>query len=359
MRNKNNKKIIIIFFICILSLFFIKTAKFFPILAQLFFNKEIQLKKSDGSINVLLLGVGGGTHDGPDLTDTIIYANINPTKNRATLVSIPRDMWIPDISEKINTAYAIGNSKQKNGGLILTKAVVSKIINRSVDYAIVVDFAGFVKAVDLIGGLDIDVERSFDDYEYPIEKERENLCGHSLDEATALIATQEATIVFPCRYEHIHFGKGLTHMDGEQALKFVRSRYAIGEEGTDFARSRRQQKVISTFKDKIFSLETILNPIKIASLYGVVADNIHTDIPTSEIDDFVKLGQKMKGSKIESTVIDIEDKEKGKKGLLVNPPLEDFDGKWVLIPRIGKDRFSEIHTYVDCVLTSGITCPIK
>lgn len=356
---RSKKLIIGIIVICIFSLVAVKTAKVFPILVQLLFNKEIQLKKSDGSVNILLLGVAGGQHDGPDLTDTIMYANVNQTKNKVTLVSIPRDLWIPDISEKINTTYAKGNNKQKDGGLILTKAVVSKVINQPIDYAIVGDFAGFVKAVDLIGGLDIAVEKSFDDFEYPIEEERENLCGHTLEEATGLIATQSALVVFPCRYEHIHFDKGSQYMDGVLALKFVRSRYATGDEGTDFARSRRQQKIISALKDKVFSLQTILNPIKVANLYGVLSDNIHTDIPSSEFDDFIKLAQKMKGARMYSTVIDAQDKTKGKKGLLVNPALTDFDGKWVLIPRIGNGKFSEIANFVSCTLSSPDSCMIK
>ena len=355
---RSKKLIIGIIVICIFSLVAVKTAKLFPVLFQLMFNKEIQLKKTDGSVNILLLGVGGGKHDGPDLTDTIMYANVNQAKNKITLVSIPRDLWIPDISEKINTAYAIGNSKQKDGGLVLAKAVVSKVINQPIDYAFVIDFSGFVKAVDLVGGLDITVDRTFDDYEYPVEEKYDDLCGHTLEEATQLIASESATVVFPCRYEHIHFDQGSAHMNGSQALKFVRSRYAIGDEGTDFARSRRQQKVISAFKDKVFSLQTILNPIKVASLYGVLSDNIHTDIPSSEFDDFIKLAQKMKGAKMYSAVIDAQDLTKGKKGLIINPPLEDFDGKWVLIPRIGNGKFSEIQHYVSCVLTSD-TCPIK
>lgn len=356
---RSKKLIIGIIVICIFSLVAVKTAKFLPILFQFVFNKEIQLKKTDGSVNILLLGIGGGKHDGPDLTDTIMYANVNQTKNKVTLVSIPRDLWIPDISEKINTAYAIGNNKQKDGGLILAKAVVSKVINQQIDYAFVIDFAGFVKAVDLVGGLDIIVDRTFDDYEYPVEEKYDDLCNHTLDEATKLIATESATVVFPCRYEHIHFDKGLLHMDGEHALKFVRSRNATNEEGTDFARSRRQQKVISAFKDTIFSLQTILNPIKVANLYGVLSDNIHTDIPNSELDDFIKLAQKMKGAKMYSTVIDAQDKTKGKKGLLVNPALTDFDGKWVLIPRLGNGKFSEIENFVSCTLSSSDNCMIK
>lgn len=355
---RSKKLIVGIILFCIVSLAAIKVARFVPILFQVFFNREIQLKKADGNINILLLGVAGGKHDGPDLTDTIIFASFNPTKNKVTLVSLPRDFWVPDISEKINTAYAIGNSKQKNGGLILTKAVVSKIIDQPIDYALVIDFDGFVKAIDLVGGVDIEVEKTFDDYEYPIEEKREDLCDQTLEEATARIATEAATVVFPCRYTHIHFDKGLAHMDGKTALIFVRSRNAQGEEGTDFARSRRQQKGIIAFKDKVFSLQTILNPIKVANLYSVVSDHIHSDIPSSEFDDFIKLAEKMKESKIYSAVIDIEDKKENKKGLVINPPIKDYDGKWVLIPRIGNGKFSEIQTFVDCTLTSD-TCAIK
>lgn len=353
----HKKKLLIILIVLVVFAFLIsKTSKFFPVFFQLIFNKEISLKKSSGNINILLMGVGSGKHDGPGLTDTIIYGSINAEKKSVSLVSIPRDLYVPDLSGKINTAYAIGNSKQAGGGLILTKAVVSKIIGQQIDYVFVIDFDGFVKAVDLIGGLDIEVERSFDDYEYPVEEKREDLCGHTLEEATELLASESAQIVFPCRYTHVHFEKGKQHLDGKTALIFVRSRYAKGEEGTDFARSRRQQKVITAFKDKVLSAETFLNPIKVANLYSVMADNINTDIPTSEFDDFIKLAQKMRPTTVHSYVIEWADGTK--KGLLVNPPLEDFEGRWVLIPRVGNGNFSEIQKYVSCIMTST-SCEIK
>ena len=107
---------------------------------------------------------------------------------------------MPDLNQKINTAYAKGEDVRKGGGLVLAKATVSKVLNQPIGYGFRIDFDGFVKAVDLVGGLDIVVDREFDDYQYPVEEKREDLCGHSLEEATEQIATQEATIVFPCRY---------------------------------------------------------------------------------------------------------------------------------------------------------------
>lgn len=332
--------------------------KFYPVLLQLLFTKEIELKKADFSINILLLGIAGGAHDGPQLTDTMIFASIDSDKNRVALVSIPRDIWVPELNAKINTAYAKGNNRAKGGGLTLSKAVVSKVVGNSIDYVLAIDFAGFVKAVDLIGGLEIDVKRSFDDYEYPVEDKREDLCGQTIDEVTARIATESALVVFPCRYELIHFDKGLQHMDGTKSLIFVRSRYAIGEEGTDFARSQRQQKVLYAFKEKVFSAGTILNPIKLTSLYTVLSESIDTDIKQSEFDDFIKLMQEVKGAKIYSSVIELEDKKKNKQGLLKNPPLENFKGAWVLIPRVGNGNFSEIQKHVSCLRVSD-SCPIE
>lgn len=332
--------------------------KFYPVLFQLLFSPDIELKKADHSINILLLGIAGGTHDGADLTDTMMFVSIDPDKNKIILVSIPRDIYIPELKAKINTAYAKGNNRAKGGGLTLSKAVVSKVVGSPIDYVFAIDFAGFVKAVDLIGGLEIDVRRSFDDYEYPIEDKREDLCGLTVDEATARIATESALVVFPCRYEYVHFDKGLQHMDGTRSLIFVRSRYAIGGEGTDFARSQRQQKVLYAFKEKIFSLGTILNPIKLTSLYLILAESIDTDIKQSEFDDFIKLVQKIKNAKISSSVIELEDKEQKKAGLLINPPLTDFNGAWVLIPRVGNGNFLEIQEHVSCLKATD-SCPIK
>src|SRR5206468_1563830 len=95
--------------------------KYSPFLFQLIFNHGISLKQSDGRVNVLLLGIGGGVHEGPDLTDTIIFSSIDITNNKITMVSIPRDLWMPELKGKINTAYTIGEDKQAGMGLVLAK----------------------------------------------------------------------------------------------------------------------------------------------------------------------------------------------------------------------------------------------
>lgn len=330
-----------------------------PILFQVLFNKNIELKKTaneNNSINILLLGIGGGNHEGPKLTDTIILANLNLEDKKVSLVSLPRDMWSFDLQDRINSAYARGEAKKDGGGLVLAQSIVGKITGQEVNYGVVIDFSGFIKSVDLMGGLDIDVDRAFEDHQYPISGNENELCGHTEEEVEAFTASNSAETelpnFFPCRYEHLSFQEGEQHMDGETALKFVRSRHATGPEGTDFARSQRQEKVIKAFMDKAFSLQIIGNPSKIIGLYNTVKDSIDTDIPQEEFDDFIKLGQKFQNAEIQSVVIDYGDQKEKRGGLLTHPPTsEKYDYKWTLVPRIGENDFSEIHEYVRCRFT--------
>ncbi|MCL5970594.1 MAG: LCP family protein, partial [Patescibacteria group bacterium] len=136
MKNLSRKKLIYIvvgiFAIFSIGAVGVRTAKYYPFLFELLFKKDISLKKADHNINVLLLGIGGGTHEGPDLTDTIIFASLNQAQNKITLVSIPRDFWVLDLNSKINTAYYYGETKSKGGGITLAKAVVSKILGQPI-----------------------------------------------------------------------------------------------------------------------------------------------------------------------------------------------------------------------------------
>jgi anionic cell wall polymer biosynthesis LytR-Cps2A-Psr (LCP) family protein len=89
-------------------------------------------------------------------------------------------------------------------------------------------FQVLLKAVDIVGGLDINVDNTFDDYQYPIDGKEADTCGHTQMKCKSLVDTPEDQLpqAFPCRYLHLHFNKGLNHMDGETALEFVRSRHA-------------------------------------------------------------------------------------------------------------------------------------
>jgi len=233
MHNKERFKKIALIILSLIILFFVgkavvKIAKLSPFLFQLIFNRDINLKTNDGHINILLLGIGGKNHQGPNLTDTVIFTSLSTKGDKVTLVSIPRDLWVPDLDAKINTAYSTGESKRPGGGLVLSKAVVKKIVNQPIDYVLRIDFDGFIKAVDLVGGLEINVERTFDDFEYPIDGKEEDPCEHTDEELKELATSSSQLEAFPCRYTHVRFDKGEQKMDGKTALQFVRRRRGFG-----------------------------------------------------------------------------------------------------------------------------------
>ncbi len=143
-------------------------------------------------------------------------------------------------------------------------------------------------------------------------------------------------------------------MDGETALEYVRSRHGGGSEGTDFARSRRQQKVIEAIRSKVLSTSTLFDINKLIGLYDITKSSIDTDIPQTEFGAIFSLFQSAKGSKITSAVIDYGDAATGRPGLLVNPPISsNYNSGSVLLPRTGEGNYEEIQKYVNCEIISG------
>lgn len=338
------------------------------------------LHSSNGQVNVLLLGIAGGSHDGASLTDTIMVASYNLKTNQLYLFSIPRDLWLPSLKSKANAVYEIGLTQ--SNGLGSSKTIMGNILGLPINYALRLDFRGFISAIDTIGGLDISVDKTFDDYNYPIEGRENDLCGFaekeidvSEDQAKELnlqpgkqkvfmapdgsIATDSAqedigAKYFTCRYERVHFTQGLTHMDGATALKFVRSRHGIAGEASDFARSKRQAKVIEAVKAKMLSFETLTNPSKISQLIQTFGKSIDTDISVKDAIEFYKLSRKV--DKIHSFVIDDSPKANlpnNLKSLLVHPLASDYGGAYVLVSQ--DDDFSIVQGYVRKVITGEIT----
>jgi LCP family protein required for cell wall assembly len=353
----------LVFILIIIGIIIASAAKYLPALWDLTFKQNvIQLKETkEKRVNLLLLGVGGGTHDGPNLTDTIIFASIDPATKKVTLVSLPRDLWVPDLNAKINTVYTFAEEKEQGTGLSVTKALISKMLGQQIDYAVKIDFEGFEKMIDMAGGLTLDVDNTFDDYEYPLSGKEADPCGLTEDTIASLsgqIASGSASVVesFPCRYEHLHFDQGTVTMDGETALKYVRSRHGTGREGSDFARSKRQEKVITAFKEKMLAADTLLNPVKVVGIVNTLQGSIETDIKENEYDDFVKLAQKIKGAKVSSAIIDVGDQSEERFGILTNPPIgPEYHNQWVLSPRVGNGDYEEIQEYVGCFI-NGKNC---
>src|SRR3989344_1961088 len=117
-------------------------------------DKTIDLIERDNSFNILLMGKPGGEHDGPDLTDTIIFSRVDIKSKRVDLISLPRDLWVESQDRKINSVFANG---QLDGGrgIKVARNVIEEVTGKKVDYVLVVDFTGFEKFIDALGGIEV------------------------------------------------------------------------------------------------------------------------------------------------------------------------------------------------------------
>lgn len=278
--------------------------------------KSVQsgLPAASGRTNILILGREGLGADrgGGLLTDTMILVSVHQPEPDTVLLSIPRDVWVPSLKAKINSAYYYGNLKKPgSGGIILAKAAVDEIIGQPVHYALVIDFAGFEKIIDMLGGVDITVDKSFVDHKFPIAGKEDDECDGDPE--------------FLCRYEIIQFNEGRQHMDGATALKFVRSRQAEGGEGSDFARSRRQEKLLLALRGKLLSASVLTNVKLLRSVMTQASQIVVTDIPSDLYPALVKLA--WKSLKTAPRAVTLSEPNE-----LYHPPVSAaHGGQWVLL----------------------------
>ncbi len=223
-------------------------------------DKALNGEDSD-RINVLLLGIGGAGHDGPELTDTMVFASYKPSTNQVGMISVPRDLTvnIPNYGyRKINAVNAIAEMNESGSGMAAAASTIHDILGQTVNYTVKVDFQGFEEIIDDVGGVDVYVDTSFTDSMYPLDDGE----GHT---------------------EEISFTQGWTTMNGKTALKYARSRHGGNGEGSDYARAARQQKILLALKDKALSLNVLLNPAKLNKIISTVRNNVSTNISIWEM----------------------------------------------------------------------------
>ncbi|WP_166804792.1 LCP family protein [Cryobacterium sp. Sr8] len=194
--------------------------------------------------NILLLGsdTRGAVDEDIDSirgqrSDTIMVAHIPANGEKVFVMSIMRDSWV-DIPghgrAKINAALAYG-------GVPLVVETVEKLISARIDHVAVIDFEGFKGLTDALGGVDVNNAVAFDSF---------HMKGH-------------------------RFSQGVQHLNGKEALAFVRERYAFSD--GDFQRARNQQAYIKAVLGKILSAETLLDPGKVSALVGSIAPYLKVD----------------------------------------------------------------------------------
>jgi LCP family protein required for cell wall assembly len=203
--------------------------------------------------NMLILGSDSRDPEstGGSRSDTIIVAHLPKDRSSAQLISIPRDTWVyvPKSKDgkhggrdaKINAAYAWG-------GIPLMVQAVEKFTGVRIDHVAIVDFAGFQDIIDALGGVEINVEKSFTSIHKP----------------------------------HRKFTKGPMEVDGAAALDYARERYAFAD--GDFARIRHQQELIKAVLDKAASGGLLTNPGRLNSFLRATTDAVAVDETFSVLD---------------------------------------------------------------------------
>ncbi|MFA4941802.1 MAG: LCP family protein, partial [Patescibacteria group bacterium] len=293
-----------------------------PIIGQIKHLAESADKNLKGEdrdrINILLLGMGGKNHDGGYLTDTIMLASIEPSTKKVALLSIPRDLTIPMEGmgwRKINNVNAFAEAKNPGSGGLAISQALGDILKMPIDYYVRMDFDGFVNIIDELGGIEVYVDNTLDDKSYPI------------------LGMEDAEDYYS-RYETLYIPEGWQKLDGSLALKYVRSRHAYGVEGSDFARSRRQQKVIEAAKDKFLSKNVLFRPTIITNVIDQLQEHMSTNLKIWEV---IKLWNMVKDVSKDSIINKVLDNSSS--GLLIDARGED--GAYILTPRSGD--FSEIQ----------------
>ncbi len=233
-------------------------------------------------ITLLLLGVDQRCDEvGPAHTDTIMVATIDPLAATVSLVSLPRDLWvrIPGFTiDRINQAHYFGEAfEYPGGGPALAIETVEAFFGLPIDYYVTINFDAFIRIVDQIGGIELDVPERINDPTYP-----DRCYG----------------------YDPFVIEAGQQHLDGETALKYARTRATFGG---DVDRAERQQAVIMAVRERILRLDMVPQLIRQApGLWQTLQANVRTNL---SLDKAIQLGllvQEIPRENIQTAVLDFD-----------------------------------------------------
>ncbi|MFA6160110.1 MAG: LCP family protein [Parcubacteria group bacterium] len=309
---------------------------------------ENELKgEKDGRINVLILGMRGENIPGGGLlADTIIVASINPKENKASMISIPRDLYVNNPAwankTKINAVYAAGEENGKKQGLEDMKKVAEEVTGLPVHYSASINFAGFKQIIDAIGGIEITLDKPFQE---PVQFNEAHVCDSQVftvptgkfeikKNKTGRVVAEYPLCTNPVKECGGNFTlpAGKQTLNGDKALCYVRSRAT----SSDFERAKRQQIVIQLVKDKMLSVGTLADFSKGNALLNALGNNVRTDMEIWEMQRFYDIYKGLNNLQIYQRVL-----ENSEEGFLYNPTDMPKEVGYILLPIGG--NYDRIH----------------
>lgn len=206
---------------------------------------------SQETVNILLLGTDARRGETATRTDAIVLVRIERDGGRVSMLSIPRDLWVPYPTGgegRVNGAFALGEQRfGPGGGAALTMSTVGRLVGVEVDNYVLINFQGFRTLIDQLGGIMVDVPEAIHDPAYPTE--------------------DYGTI-------DVRFRAGPQLMNGERALIYARTRHA----DSDFGRNQRQQLVLMAIFDRVRERGLLQQLTSLDDYTGAMRDYVKTDM---------------------------------------------------------------------------------
>ena len=358
-KEKSKKSKLKILFVFIFIIFAVLVGFFWTISKNLSAGKKIFFalgaelpRDKNNFFNILLLGVGGAemhAEKGHKLTDAILIASVDIDGKNLVMLSVPRDFYVETdfssgrINEVVRDSSAIFLSNLKNrpeniekmkklSGEELKKFIwgleekcdemargvlrkkIEEIFQIEIHRVAQINFSGFKETVDVIGGIDVLVEKKIDDPYYPDEE---------------------------WGFSPFFLPVGDSHLNGETALKFVRSRH----DSSDFDRAKRQQKVLTAIKEKASQINILRSPTKIKEILNILRENFLTNLSWREIISLAEFADSLPRENIFS--YNLNDDPSSTGGFLVTPSRELYNGAFVLVPflNLTDDKYARLRSF--------------
>jgi len=266
--------------------------------------------------NILLLGTDelSNRENHPVFTDTMMLLSIDLNSGKIYTLAIPRDLWLDDYKTKINALYIYGKDRYPEKPELFPQTIVSGLTGVEIHHSVIMSLDQLSQIIDLIGGVNIEIQESFTDDQFP--RTDADISSNNPEEL----------------YETISFEKGDEKMSGARALKYIRSRHAQGQEGNDLARSRRQQQVISALVSQLSNFNTLKNTSTLGQLYFFYQTNFNKYLDTIELASTIKTLIPQRNN-IEFSAQSLSIYPEDKMGVLTHPATKDYDDQWVYIVR--------------------------
>ena len=291
-------------------------------------NREV-IKQS----NFLILGTDEltGREGSPVLTDTILLLQLDLANSKIKTLALPRDLYNSDYQTRINALYHYGTKRDSNNPEAFPANVIGEMTDLEIEHSLVLGIEDLETLIEIVGEIEIDVPAGFTDTEFP---------RPGVDVSTE---TNPAIL-----YERISFESGMQNMDAATALKYMRSRHSNDDEGTDLARSQRQQLVIESLFKQLSNISFLIeNPEKLGQIYRFYLDHFAKNLAMEKIVDLAYAAytqvENLNSFQFASHSLSVY--PENKEGVIYNPPLWQSNGQWIYQIRDQAQFKNEIQSF--------------